>query len=180
MHFHTDQGVPDARLVASLLACASGKPRPPKMKVNHPTEPPPAPYQALEFETEKVDLDKTLTSADLSRRLDWCRREAKMTNPQFSTSTSHKMFGSSKCVAFLSCCSMANARLVLPSSSTLLTIFGGQTRDLHTILGQERLPDGWEPRVRTRMGLTILGFNSTVMGVEFGIQEEVERPLNLM
>ncbi|KAI0315282.1 Cloroperoxidase [Amylostereum chailletii] len=108
-----------------------------------------------------VNLDNTLTPGDLSRALDECRKEARRTNPQYSLDMGHKLFGSS-------------------NSSTMLTIFGGQTRDLYTILSEERLPEGWEPRTRQRMGLTIGGFNSTVMDVEFGVKDEVERPLNLM
>lgn len=61
----------------------------------------------------------------------------------------------------------------------MLTIFGGRVRDLATILIEERLPDGWEPRVRDRFGLTFAQFNMTVMPVEMGVQDEVERPLNL-
>ena len=57
------------------------------------------------------------------------------------------------------------------SSSTLLTIFGGRVDDLETILIDERLPEGWESRIRKQLGLTITSFNSTVLKVEFGINE---------
>lgn len=60
----------------------------------------------------------------------------------------------------------------LHSSSTLLTIFGGRVNDLESILIEERLPDGWESRITKQMGLTIATFNSTVLKVEFGINEE--------
>jgi hypothetical protein len=52
--------------------------------------------------------------------------------------------------------------------------------DLYTFLSEERLPDGWESRVRDQMGLTLLTFNRTVFRVELGIEEEVNQPLNLM
>jgi hypothetical protein len=57
------------------------------------------------------------------------------------------------------------------SSSTLLTIFGGKIADLEPFLTEERLPEGWESRVRSRMGLTFLAFNRTVLSVERAIKE---------
>jgi hypothetical protein len=66
------------------------------------------------------------------------------------------------------------------SGSTLLTIFGGRINDIYTILTEERLPDGWESRVRDQMGLTLTTFNRTVFRVELGIEDEVKQPLNLM
>jgi hypothetical protein len=66
------------------------------------------------------------------------------------------------------------------SASTLLTVFGGRLNDLYTFLTEERLPDGWESRVRDQMGLTLVAFNRTVFRVELGIEDEVKRPLNLI
>ena len=57
------------------------------------------------------------------------------------------------------------------SSSTLLTIFGGRVEDLYSVLTEERLPQGWQPRIRTPMGLTFMAFNTTVTKVELGIAE---------
>lgn len=62
--------------------------------------------------------------------------------------------------------------MVSISSSTLLTIFGGRVRDLETILIEERIPDGWESRIRERMGLTMATFNRTVLRVELGTDEK--------
>jgi hypothetical protein len=73
-----------------------------------------------------------------------------------------------------------HSRLVAISASTLLTIFGGRLSDIYTFLTEERIPDGWESRVRDQMGLTFFTFNRTVFGVELGIKEEVDRPLNLL
>lgn len=70
--------------------------------------------------------------------------------------------------------------LVVISASTLVTIFGGRINDIYTFLTEERLPDGWESRVRNQMGLTMFTFNRTVFSVELGIKEEVNRPLNLV
>ncbi|KAJ7822901.1 Chloroperoxidase [Mycena olivaceomarginata] len=93
-----------------------------------------------------------LTAADLSRYSGKRRTEARATNPDFTLDTFHKMFGSS-------------------NSSTLLTIFGGKIADLEPFLTEERLPEGWESRVRSRMGLTFLAFNRTVLSVERAIKE---------
>ncbi|KAH9927949.1 Cloroperoxidase [Epithele typhae] len=101
-----------------------------------------------------------LTKKDLSRLLGERRVEAKRANPKYSQAFIHKMFGSS-------------------NSSTLLTIFGGQIDDIRTILTEERIPDGWEPRIRHRMGLTILEFNNTVLPVELGVKEEVDGSINV-
>jgi hypothetical protein len=70
--------------------------------------------------------------------------------------------------------------VVVISGSTLLTIFGGRISDLYTFLTEERLPDGWESRIRDQMGLTMTTFNRTVFRVELGIKEEVNQPLNLL
>lgn len=53
----------------------------------------------------------------------------------------------------------------------MLEIFGGRVDDLRTVLLEERLPEGWESRVRQPYGLTMLAFNGTVMPVEWGIRE---------
>ncbi|KAI0259994.1 Cloroperoxidase [Gloeopeniophorella convolvens] len=169
--FH--QGMPDPELVAAFIKAASGPPLKDDAKYTPPGSPgspsaasaktsPYAPIVAhVAQATAEVDLSRTLTPRDLSRCLGERRREAKAANPQFSQDTGHKMFGSS-------------------NASTLLTIFGGRTRDIYTFLTEERLPEGWESRVRERMGLTMLAFNSTVFRVELGIEEEVQQPLNLM
>ena len=52
--------------------------------------------------------------------------------------------------------------------------------DIYTFLTEERLPKGWESRIRDQMGLTLLAFNRTVLQVELGIDEEVDQPLYLM
>jgi hypothetical protein len=39
------------------------------------------------------------------------------------------------------------------------------------LLKEERLPEGWEPRVRDLWGLTVAGFNQTVLRVELGVDE---------
>ena len=46
--------------------------------------------------------------------------------------------------------------------------------DLRSFLLEERLPEGWEPRVRHRAGLTMLEINKTIGQIEFGVPQEVD------
>jgi hypothetical protein len=62
------------------------------------------------------------------------------------------------------------------SSATLLKIWGGQIKDLELFLAKERLPDGWETKVRSRMGLTIGGFNKMVFQLEYGTRKGKPQP----
>ncbi|KAG2347195.1 Cloroperoxidase [Suillus weaverae] len=94
-----------------------------------------------------------LTNKDLSRILGKRRAVARATNREFSLSFFHKIFGSS-------------------NSSTLLTIFGGRVDDLRSIVLHERIPEGWESRIRQPYGLTMTHFNKTVLAVEFGVREK--------
>jgi len=100
-----------------------------------------------------ADGDDLLTAADLSRYSTKRRTDARATNKNFSLDTFHKMFGSS-------------------NSSTLLIIWGGLIKDLRPLLIEERLVQGWEPKMRSRFGLTLTAFNATVLKVERGIKEE--------
>jgi hypothetical protein len=51
----------------------------------------------------------------------------------------------------------------------MLALFGGSISDLTPILTEERFPEHWEPRVRSRFGLTMAKFNGTVLPVEMGV-----------
>ncbi|THH08875.1 heme-thiolate peroxidase [Bondarzewia mesenterica] len=102
--------------------------------------------------------DPTLTTADLSRVTSKRRAESMKHNGQFSLGTMHKIFGSS-------------------NSGTLVTIFGGRVDDLRTVLLEERLPEGWESRVREPMGLTLAAFQGQVLGIEMGVEEELREGL---
>ncbi|KAH9956337.1 Cloroperoxidase [Russula dissimulans] len=164
--FH--QGMPDGQLVAALIKSATGPPLKhvqQQTTAQDPLPPNDSPYFPVAAHVAKAtvdfDLNRTLTVADLSRRLGERRREARADNGQYSQDFGHKMFGSS-------------------NASGFLTIFGGRVGDLYTFLTEERLPDGWESRVRDQMGLTLIGINRTVLPVELGIKEEVNRPLNLL
>ncbi|KAJ7491870.1 Chloroperoxidase [Mycena galericulata] len=100
-----------------------------------------------------ADGNPLLTVADLSRYSAKRRAEARATNPDFVLDKQHKMFASSNC-------------------ATLATLFGGRVADLTPFLREERFPDGWESRVRSRMGMTFLALNFTVFKLERGIKEE--------
>lgn len=50
-------------------------------------------------------------------------------------------------------------------------------KDLETVLVEERLPEGWEPRIRSRLGLTMAAFNMTALKVERGTKLK-EKELN--
>ena len=102
--FH--QGIPDPALVAALLRSATGPP-PSFDQQQHTTTPsqdsfPPneSPYYNVVAHVSKatsdLDLNRTLTSSDLSRRLGERRREAQRSNGQYSLDFGHKIFGSSK------------------------------------------------------------------------------------
>jgi hypothetical protein len=93
-----------------------------------------------------------LTPKDLSAALSRRYADAKATNPEFTTSFNHRMFGAS-------------------NASTMLTIFGGRIEDLRSILLEERIPDGWESRVRSRFGLTFGAFNFTVARVASAVKQ---------
>ncbi|KAJ7452007.1 Chloroperoxidase, partial [Mycena latifolia] len=95
-----------------------------------------------------------LTPADISRYSGKRRAEGRAKNPEFTLDKAHKMFGS-----FHAC--------------TLLKIFGGRIAALEPFLIEERIPQGWEPQVRSRMGITFFTFNRTVLKVENAIKEEL-------
>lgn len=44
--------------------------------------------------------------------------------------------------------------------------------DLRDILLHERIPEGWESRIRQPHGLTMTTFNKTILGVEFRVREK--------
>lgn len=106
----------------------------------------------LSFATGKDKEQPMLTIKDMSRYSGKRRAEARATNPMFTLDLSHKLFGST-------------------NTATLLTAFGGRVDDLRVFLLEERLPQGWEPRIRYPYGLTILKFNQTIIPLEWGIRE---------
>ena len=68
--------------------------------------------------------------------------------------------------------------LTLPCSAAfILKVFGGVVADLRAFLGEERLPDGWEPRKRHRMGYSMNEMNLTIGYIELGVEAEVDGSL---
>ncbi len=63
----------------------------------------------------------------------------------------------------------------MSSSSTMLTIFGGRISDLTPMLMEERFAENWEPRVLSRVGLSMAKFNGTVLPVEFGVKKNASK-----
>ncbi|KAG0703590.1 Chloroperoxidase [Suillus ampliporus] len=99
------------------------------------------------------DGNDILTSKDLSSILGKRRAVARAVNKDFSLKMPHRIFSSA-------------------NSSTLVTIFGGRVDDLRSIFLDERIPEGWESRVRQPHGLTMAALNRIALGVEFGIREK--------
>ncbi|TFY73970.1 hypothetical protein EWM64_g10042 [Hericium alpestre] len=144
-HLSTSQSRPSVPHVQELLACASGPAFPPSATPIKPSD-----------TDAKLNLNRSLTLADLARVLSKRRAESRKRNPQYSLSTFHKVFGSS-------------------NSATLLTIFGGDLRAIHALLMEERLLPGFESFVRQPMGLTMMQFNATVLPLELSVEGEVEQ-----
>lgn len=111
----------------------------------------------LSYATGKDKAGNTiLTPADVSRFSAKRRADCMATNPDYTLDEFHKMFGSA-------------------NSSTLLCIFGGRVDDLEPFLAEERIPEGWEPKVLMHSGVTFIVFNRTALEVEHGIQEDLPK-----
>ncbi|KAG1732731.1 Chloroperoxidase [Suillus lakei] len=96
--------------------------------------------------------NNVLTTKDLSRLLGKRRAVARAINREFSLSLFHKIFGST-------------------NAATLVKVFGGRVDHLHSFLHHERLPEGWESRIRQPHGMTLMSFNKTILKVELGVCE---------
>ncbi|KAF9453351.1 putative chloroperoxidase [Macrolepiota fuliginosa MF-IS2] len=94
-----------------------------------------------------------LTAQDLSKFSAKRRADARELNKDFTLDFFHKVFGST-------------------NASTMLVAFGGRVKDLETWLLEERFPDGWETKIKSRLGMTFAKFNTTIAKVELGIDEK--------
>jgi len=92
----------------------------------------------------------TITPADLSYFSSVRRAESKANNPHFYMTTGHKFFGSANC-------------------AVLYEVFAGRVDDIEIMLLEERFRDGWEPRPRGRMGLTMAQFHLRTFQIELNI-----------
>jgi len=104
------------------------------------------------------DGNPLLTLPDLSRMLSKRRAESRAQNPEFSLSEDQQNLFSP-----------ANA-------GTLFLFFGGRSKDLEVFLSEERIPEGWESRIRESKGLTIRRFNNTAKEIGKGIDESKFAP----
>ncbi|KIY42984.1 Cloroperoxidase, partial [Fistulina hepatica ATCC 64428] len=124
------QGPPCLPLVESLLASASGTTSSTTRKKT----------AEAENNAADVDAERVLTINDIALFSAKRRLAAKATNPDYSLSFNHKLFGAS-------------------NSGLLLCIFGGRVEDLRPFLVEERLRDGWEPVNHSRKGMTMSTLN---------------------
>ncbi|KAG1867262.1 hypothetical protein DFJ58DRAFT_723935 [Suillus subalutaceus] len=106
----------------------------------------------------------------ISRMLGKRRAIARAVNKEFSLNFIHKIFGSTKYIITSSAFERTFERSV--SAATLVTVFGGRMDHLHSFLHHERLPEGWESRIRQPHGLTLTTFNKTILRVELGVCEQ--------
>ncbi|KAJ7722378.1 Cloroperoxidase [Mycena metata] len=97
--------------------------------------------------------DLCFTHADLSRASGKRRGAARATNPDFTLNKSQKGFASGNC-------------------ASLLLVFGGRVAELEPFLTEERLPEGFEPHILSRWGLSLLVFNLNIFKIERAIKEE--------
>jgi hypothetical protein len=56
-------------------------------------------------------------------------------------------------------------------------IFGGRVLDLKSVLIDEKLPEEWESRVRSRAGLTSAKLNFSVLPMEYHTRKEYRAKL---
>ncbi|KIM40630.1 hypothetical protein M413DRAFT_446057 [Hebeloma cylindrosporum] len=96
---------------------------------------------------------KALKRKDISIFSTKRRVDSRAANSAFSLDFFHKLIGSL-------------------NASFFLTILGGRVDDLQSILIEERIPEGWESRVRSRRGLTFTGSIFKVLRIEGGIDEK--------
>jgi len=101
-----------------------------------------------------------LTSKDMAAYNAKRRIDSKVSNPEFTLDLAHKIFGSTNCVI-------------------LLMIFGGRVLDLKSILIEEKFPEEWESRVRSRKGLTSGKLNFSVLPMEYRTRKECRAKLAL-
>jgi hypothetical protein len=55
------------------------------------------------------------------------------------------------------------------SAATLLMAMGGDIDIMKPFLLEERVPEGWSSNIRSRMGLTIAGFNKASLNIFLGV-----------
>jgi len=107
------------------------------------------------FETAGLDMDNLkptdrLSIQDFANFLAYQRAYSRVFNGQYLMGTNARFF------------SCANSGLAYD-------VFGGNAADLKIWFLEERIPDNWEPRLRTRYGFTIAQLNTRGLQIELGI-----------
>lgn len=115
-----------------------------------------------------------MTAKDIAHFSAKRRVDARASNPEFTLDLSHKMFASAKYVHIKFQFIIARHLTVLYSNSGFLTIFGSRLQDIESILVEERIPDGWESRVRKPYGLTFAAFNFVIIPLELETNRKVK------
>lgn len=130
--------------------------------------------ELLTFATGKdAEGHPLFTVKDLSRILGKRRVDCKAANKAYSLRAPQRTFSTAKYVIYhLHFTESFTDRILIHcSTSTIPTIFGGRADDVKVMFTEERIPDGWESRVRKPYGLTILTLNWTVLPMELGVRE---------
>jgi hypothetical protein len=97
-----------------------------------------------------------LTAKDMAAHSAKRRLDAPASNSEFTLDFTHKIFASTNYVI-------------------LLMIFGGRVLDLKSILIDEKLPEGWESRARSRAGLTSGKLNASVLPMEYSTRKKYQK-----
>ncbi|KAG8743487.1 hypothetical protein FRC10_011960 [Ceratobasidium sp. 414] len=107
-------------------------------------------YEMAGFDIDNLKPTDTFKVQDFSNYLAYRRAHSKVFNGQYLMSTNGKVF------------SCAN-------SAIAYDVFAGNAADLKIWFLEERMPDNWEPRLRTRYGFTIAQLNQRSLQIGLGI-----------
>ncbi|KAG8694705.1 hypothetical protein FRC08_008313 [Ceratobasidium sp. 394] len=107
-------------------------------------------YEMAGLDMDNLKPTDTFELTDFSNCLAYRRAHSKFFNGQYLMSTNAKLFG---CI----------------NSAIAYKVFAGNAADLKTWFLEERMPDNWEPRVRSRYGFTIAHLNWLSFRIEYGI-----------
>ncbi|KEP47965.1 peroxidase family 2 domain protein [Rhizoctonia solani 123E] len=107
-------------------------------------------YESAGLDIDNLKPKDKFTLEDLSNYLAYRRAHSKAFNGQYIMNKNGKTFGSI-------------------NSAMAHIAFDGNAADLKTWLLEERIPDGWEPKNRSRHGVTIKQLNGIASQIEKGI-----------
>jgi len=107
-------------------------------------------YETAGFDIDNLKPTDTFKISDFANYLAYRRAHSKVFNGQYLMPLNGKVFGCA-------------------NSGIAYDVFGGNAADLKTWFLEERMPDNWEPRLRTRFGFTIAQLNLRALQIETGI-----------